>query len=107
MMRGIRVIMPAHNFVQNAEWYLLNRFDSIIFVSTLICFVQYECDVFIYFSISIIRTERGTYYALHLGGTNFRVLRVQLSGQPTSDLEHEVERQPIPYNVMTSTSEVT
>ncbi|ESW28980.1 hypothetical protein PHAVU_002G034000 [Phaseolus vulgaris] len=50
-------------------------------------------------------TERGTYYALHLGGTNFRVLRVQLSGQPTSDLEHEVERQPIPYNVMTSTSE--
>ncbi|QCD91731.1 hexokinase-3-like [Vigna unguiculata] len=50
-------------------------------------------------------TERGTYYALHLGGTNFRVLRVQLSGQPTSDLEHEVERQPIPQNVMTSTSE--
>ncbi|XP_047162005.1 hexokinase-3-like [Vigna umbellata] len=50
-------------------------------------------------------TEKGTYYALHLGGTNFRVLRVQLSGQPTSDLEHEVERQPIPQNVMTSTSE--
>ncbi|CAJ1927110.1 unnamed protein product [Sphenostylis stenocarpa] len=50
-------------------------------------------------------TERGTYYALHLGGTNFRVLRVQLSGQPSSDLEHEVERQPIPENVMTSTSQ--
>ncbi|TKY71050.1 Hexokinase-3 protein [Spatholobus suberectus] len=50
-------------------------------------------------------TERGTYYALHLGGTNFRVLRVQLSGQPSSDLEHEVERQPIPLDVMTSTSE--
>ncbi|XP_014519877.1 hexokinase-3 [Vigna radiata var. radiata] len=50
-------------------------------------------------------TEKGTYYALHLGGTNFRVLRVQLSGQPTSDLDNEVERQPIPQNVMTSTSE--
>lgn len=50
-------------------------------------------------------TERGTYYALHLGGTNFRVLRVQLSGQPSSDLEHEVERQPIPEHLMTSTSE--
>nr|KYP52642.1 Hexokinase-3 [Cajanus cajan] len=52
-------------------------------------------------------TERGTYYALHLGGTNFRVLRVQLSGQPSSDLEHEVEveRQPIPEDVMTSTTE--
>ncbi|KAG4987419.1 hypothetical protein JHK85_030402 [Glycine max] len=52
------------------------------------------------------RTERGTYYALHLGGTNFRVLRVQLNGQPSSDFEHEVERQPIPQHVMTSTSEV-
>ncbi|KHN25630.1 Hexokinase-3 [Glycine soja] len=50
-------------------------------------------------------TERGTYYALHLGGTNFRVLRVQLNGQPSSDFEHEVERQPIPQHVMTSTSE--
>ncbi|KAK7406036.1 hypothetical protein VNO78_07651 [Psophocarpus tetragonolobus] len=50
-------------------------------------------------------TEKGTYYALHLGGTNFRVLRVQLSGQPSSELEHEVERLPIPQHVMTSTSE--
>ncbi|KAK7308919.1 hypothetical protein RJT34_05258 [Clitoria ternatea] len=50
-------------------------------------------------------TERGTYYALHLGGTNFRVLRLHLSGQPSLDLEHEVERQPIPPHVMTSTSE--
>ncbi|RDY03982.1 Hexokinase-3, partial [Mucuna pruriens] len=51
-------------------------------------------------------TERGTYYALHLGGTNFRVLRVQLDGQRlSSDLEHEVERKPIPQHVMTSTSE--
>ncbi|XP_027361783.1 hexokinase-3-like [Abrus precatorius] len=50
-------------------------------------------------------TERGTYYALHLGGTNFRVLRVNLSGQPSLNLEHEVDRQPIPLHVMTSTSE--
>ncbi|KAL2347942.1 hypothetical protein Fmac_001942 [Flemingia macrophylla] len=52
-------------------------------------------------------TERGTYYALHLGGTNFRVLRLQLSGQPSPNLEHdvEVERQPIPEDVMTSTTE--
>ncbi|XP_061374117.1 hexokinase-3-like isoform X1 [Gastrolobium bilobum] len=50
-------------------------------------------------------TERGTYYALHLGGTNFRVSRVHLSGQPSSVFEHEVERQPIPLHLMTSTSE--
>ncbi|KHN05494.1 Hexokinase-3 [Glycine soja] len=50
-------------------------------------------------------TEKGTYYALDLGGTNFRVLRVHLHGQQSSVLEHEVERQPIPQNLMTSTSE--
>ncbi|KAE9606526.1 hypothetical protein Lal_00014046 [Lupinus albus] len=54
-------------------------------------------------------TERGTYYALHLGGTNFRVLRVHLGGQRSSisehEVEHEVERQPIPQHLMTSTSE--
>ncbi|KAG4973611.1 hypothetical protein JHK87_030432 [Glycine soja] len=51
-------------------------------------------------------TEKGTYYALDLGGTNFRVLRVHLHGQQSSVLEHEVERQPIPQHLMTSTSEV-
>ncbi|TKY67802.1 Hexokinase-3 protein [Spatholobus suberectus] len=50
-------------------------------------------------------TETGTYYALDLGGTNFRVLRVHLHGQQSSVLEHEVERQPIPQHLMTSTSE--
>ncbi|XP_054798881.1 hexokinase-3-like [Prosopis cineraria] len=50
-------------------------------------------------------TERGTYYALDLGGTYFRVLRVHLGGQRPSVLEHEVERQPIPQHLMTSTCE--
>lgn len=49
-------------------------------------------------------TEKGPYYALHLGGTNFRVTRVHLSGQPSPVLEHEVERQPIPPHLMTGTS---
>ncbi|XP_026417960.1 hexokinase-3-like [Papaver somniferum] len=49
--------------------------------------------------------EKGTYYALHLGGTNFRVLRVQLGGEGSGILGHEVERQPIPPSLMTSTSE--
>ncbi|KAB1228006.1 Hexokinase-3 [Morella rubra] len=50
-------------------------------------------------------SEKGTYYALDLGGTNFRVLRVQLGGQRSSILEKDVERQPIPQHLMTSTSE--
>ncbi|KAM7502496.1 hypothetical protein LguiB_001400 [Lonicera macranthoides] len=50
--------------------------------------------------------EKGTYYALHLGGTDFRVLRVQLGGQRPSILGQDVVRQPIPQHLMTSTSEV-
>lgn len=50
-------------------------------------------------------TEKGTYYALDLGGTNFRVLRVKLGSQRSEIVEHDVDRQPIPQHLMTSTSE--
>ncbi|XP_076884170.1 hexokinase-3-like [Bidens hawaiensis] len=49
-------------------------------------------------------SENGIYYALHVGGTNFRILRIQLGGQ-RSILGHDVERKPIPQILMTSTSE--
>ncbi|KAL6563888.1 Hexokinase-3 [Orobanche hederae] len=49
--------------------------------------------------------EKGIYYALDLGGTNFRVLRVRLGGQRSAIIGHDVERQPIPQHLMTSTSE--
>ncbi|KAJ6823744.1 hexokinase-3-like [Iris pallida] len=49
--------------------------------------------------------EKGTYYALDLGGTNFRVLRVQLGGRRSTVIRHQVERQPIPQHLMISTSE--
>ncbi|XP_057500171.1 hexokinase-3-like [Actinidia eriantha] len=50
-------------------------------------------------------SEKGTYYALDLGGTYFRVLRVQLGGDRSGILRHDMERQPIPQHLMTSTSE--
>lgn len=50
-------------------------------------------------------SEEGTYYALDLGGTNFRVLRVHLGGQRSAILPRDVERQTIPYDLMTGTSE--
>ncbi|KAM7273368.1 hypothetical protein ACFE04_028032 [Oxalis oulophora] len=50
-------------------------------------------------------SEKGTYYALDLGGTNFRVLRVHLGGQRSSIQAQDVERDPIPSHLMTSTSE--
>lgn len=49
--------------------------------------------------------EMGTYYALHLGGTNFKVLRVRLGGEGSLILSHDVERQPIPQELMCGTSE--
>ncbi|PIA48282.1 hypothetical protein AQUCO_01400699v1 [Aquilegia coerulea] len=49
--------------------------------------------------------EKGTYYALDLGGTNFRVVKVQLGGKRSRIVRHKVERQPIPPHLMTSTSE--
>lgn len=50
-------------------------------------------------------SERGTYYALDLGGTNFRVLRVKLGGQRSSILAQDVDTKPIPEHLMTGTSE--
>ncbi|GAA0143004.1 kinase [Lithospermum erythrorhizon] len=50
------------------------------------------------------RSDKGTYYALDLGGSKLRVLRVQLDGQ-RSTLEHDVERIPLPQHIMTGTSE--
>ncbi|GLT82145.1 hypothetical protein SLE2022_005550 [Rubroshorea leprosula] len=49
--------------------------------------------------------EKGTYYALDLGGTNFRVLRVQLGGENSSIVDQDVQRQCIPEHLMTGTSE--
>ncbi|PKA66991.1 Hexokinase-3 [Apostasia shenzhenica] len=50
-------------------------------------------------------TEAGTYYALDLGGTNFRLLRVQLGGIQSLILSHEVKSQPIPQHLMTGKAE--
>ncbi|CAF2097785.1 unnamed protein product [Brassica napus] len=51
-------------------------------------------------------TEKGTYYALHLGGTYFRILRVHLGGERSYLDVQDVERHPIPSHLMNSTSEV-
>ncbi|KAL6009982.1 hypothetical protein ACLOJK_000413 [Asimina triloba] len=67
-----------------------------------------ECGLLIYdfwrFLLAI-RSEKGIFYALDLGGTNFRVLRVQLGGKRSTILDHQVERQSVPQHLMTSTSE--
>jgi len=48
--------------------------------------------------------ENGLFYALDLGGTNFRVLRVQLGGVERRVVNQEFEEVPIPQHLMVSTS---
>ncbi|CAN8270314.1 unnamed protein product [Cochlearia groenlandica] len=51
-------------------------------------------------------SERGTYYALHLGGSYFRIIRIHLSGQRSSLEVQDIERHCIPTSLLNSTSEV-
>lgn len=53
------------------------------------------------------RDEEGLYYALDLGGTNFRVLRVHLGGKDKGVIGQEFEEVSIPPNLMTGSSEVS
>lgn len=49
--------------------------------------------------------EEGVFYALDLGGTNFRVLRVQLGGKTGGIVDQEFAEVSIPPNLMVGTSE--
>ncbi|GFS43908.1 hexokinase 1 [Actinidia rufa] len=48
--------------------------------------------------------EKGLFYALDLGGTNFRVLRVQLGGKDKYVAKQEFEEVSIPPHLMVGTS---
>ncbi|KAK6125141.1 hypothetical protein DH2020_041107 [Rehmannia glutinosa] len=49
--------------------------------------------------------EKGVFYALDLGGTNFRVLRVQLGGREDGIVHQEFAEASIPPELMSGTSE--
>lgn len=53
-----------------------------------------------------LRNENGLFYALDLGGTNFRVLRVQLGGKEERVIATEFDQVSIPQELMFGTSEV-
>lgn len=53
------------------------------------------------------RSEEGLFYALDLGGTNFRVLRCLLGGKEGRVLKQEYEEVPIPKSLMLGTSDVS
>lgn len=60
--------------------------------------IKFECN---------IRREKGLFYALDLGGTNFRVLRVQLGGKGRGIVNQQFEEVPIPPSLMTGSSDVS
>lgn len=49
--------------------------------------------------------EKGLFYALDLGGTNFRVLRVQLGGKDERVIATEFDQVSIPQDLMFATSQ--
>lgn len=58
-------------------------------------------------SLIFVRDEKGVFYALDLGGTNFRVLRVQLGGKEERVARKEFVEVSIPPHLMTGSSEVS
>ena len=59
------------------------------------------------FALFFYRDEKGLFYALDLGGTNFRVLRVQLGGKDNRVAKQEFEEVSIPPHLMVGTSDVS
>lgn len=57
--------------------------------------------------VSGFRNEKGLFYALDLGGTNFRVLRVLLGGKHGAILKQQFKEVSIPPNKMTGSSAVS
>lgn len=53
------------------------------------------------------RDETGLFYALDLGGTNFRVLRVQLGGKEQHVVKKEPKEVSIPPHLMVGGSDVS
>lgn len=61
----------------------------------------------ILFHFSYLSDEEGVFYALDLGGTNFRVLRVQLGGKNGGIIDQEFAEVAIPPKLMVGTSMVS
>lgn len=75
------------------------------------CFEMFMLDDyggwFLVFGLFCSSAEEGVYYALDLGGTNFRVLRVQLGGTNGGVVDQEFAELSIPPNLMVGTSQVS
>ena len=93
---------------------LYNGFLSIIY-SFFLCIVRlvdkfsryvllYNCLTAVNI-VHVTRSEEGIYYAIDIGGTCFRFLKVEL-GAGSTIINQKVEHQPIKEELTTGTSEV-
>ena len=67
---------------------------------TIAYFIVYTTD-------DEFRREEGSFYGLDLGGTNFRVLRVQLGGNEKHVVNRESREVSIPPQLMSGSSSVS
>lgn len=79
-------------------------FKSSIFKKIFFFWLTYVTELLL---LLLARDEKGLYYALDLGGTNFRVLRIQLGGKDARVVKQEFEEVSIPPHLMTGTSDVS
>lgn len=68
---------------------------------------KYYTVCLLFASLPFFRNEEGLFYALDLGGTNFRILRVQLGGKDGGIISQEFTEASIPPNLMVGTSNVS
>ncbi len=66
----------------------------------------YSCARYLILVEVFHRNEKGLFYAVDLGGTNFRVLRVSLGGNKGEVLSQEYKEVAIPRELMTGTGKV-
>lgn len=85
-------------YVSIGVWKMKNV-DPITSWNLLLCFLWFACH--------LCRDEHGLFYALDLGGTNFRVIRVQLGGREKRVVSQQYEEVAIPPHLMVGTSMVS
>ncbi|RWW56815.1 hypothetical protein BHE74_00036436, partial [Ensete ventricosum] len=86
-------VRPLHPFSRRIIFFESGARARKCFLTVLLLFFCY------------LRDEEGLFYGLDLGGTNFRVLRVQLGGKERGIIEQESKEVPIPPHLMFGSSD--
>ncbi|KAL4032701.1 hypothetical protein IC575_005782 [Cucumis melo] len=102
LVNNVKVRVIKYNF---SSHYLLFDVISIFPIATKAEEKIFFSFPFLFFLVNTIRDEKGLFYALDLGGTNFHVLRVQLGGKDDRVARQEFVEVSVPPHLMTGTSE--